>query len=348
MTERVTILGAGAMGAALTTPATAGGHATRLWGTWLDDELVARVRAGEDHPRVGVRLDARTETYAAPELAAAAEQADLVVLAIASDGVLDVARRVVPHLRAGTPVAITTKGFGLDADGDVRLLPELLGGVLGPDLPLLAMGGPCKANEIAAGRPTASTYAGSDPAVVERAARTLGTTAYRIERSDDLVGLEVAAACKNVYAIALGICDGLGEAGGQPWHNLRSAVFAQAVREIELLSVALGGSARSAYGLPGAGDLEVTGLSGRNKVFGARLGRGESGDAALEAMRGLGQTVEGVPAAGYAVRLERRLVVEGALTSGSLPLLGCLDAILSGSVEPLPGLAEAVLPGRAA
>jgi glycerol-3-phosphate dehydrogenase (NAD(P)+) len=337
----VTILGAGAMGAALTTPATRNGHDVRLWGTWLDGELLAAVREGLPHPRLGVVLDKRARLYEADRIADALAGTSLAVLAVSSDAVLDVARHVRPHLPDGVPVAMTTKGFGLDADDRVRLLPPLLAEVL-PGHPLIAIGGPCKANEVAAGRPTATGYASEDPVALAAAVSALRTDTYRIESSADVTGLELAAAMKNVYAIALGVCDGLGEVSEVPWHNLKAAAFAQAVREMRTLAAALGGTDEAVFGLPGVGDLEVTGLSGRNKVYGARLGRGEQAGAALAEMRRAGQTVEGVPAARLAARL-----VDQCLPDGSLPLLRALDAVLAGeigedTVDRI--LAEAVLP----
>ena len=118
---------------------------------------------------------------------------------------------------------------------------------------------------------------------------------------------------KNVYAIALGVADGLQEAHGRPYHDLKAATFAQAVRELVVLTELLGGRAATATGLAGVGDLEVTGLSGRNKVYGQRLGRGEPAADALAAMAAAEQTVEGVPAARLA-RLENlRRVPRAAL-----------------------------------
>ena len=131
----------------------------------------------------------------------------------------------------------------------------------------------------------------------------LGTEVYRLEITDDVDGIEASAAMKNVYAIALGIADGLAETGGEPWHNLKAATFAQAAIEMQRLATALGGRAETAVGLAGVGDLEVTGLSGRNKVYGARIGRGESAKAALDEMVAAGQTVEGVAAARFAAEL---------------------------------------------
>jgi glycerol-3-phosphate dehydrogenase (NAD(P)+) len=146
---------------------------------------------------------------------------------------------------------------------------------------------------------------------------------------------------KNVYAIALGIADGAGEATGSPHHNLKSAVFAQAVAEMAVLAEITGGRPSTAHGLAGAGDLEVTGLSGRNKVYGARIGAGEGAGEALAAMVAAEQTVEGVPAA----ELAARLVDQRDPTAWPrLPLLGAVRDVLAGAADPVRVVAEAVLP----
>ena len=335
----VTILGAGAMGSALATPAVAAGNRVRLWGTWLDGGVLAELRAGRPHPRTGVAVDPRAEQHDAGELAAALAAADLVALAISSDGVVEVARRAAAAgLAAGTPLPLCTKGFGRRPDGRVELLPPLLASLV-PG-PVVAVGGPCKANEVAAGRPTAAVFAGADGAAVERCARALATPAYRVERSRDLEGVEAAAATKNIYAIAVGVCHGLTEAGGQPWHDLAAATFARAVAEMRRLAVALGGREETVLGLAGVGDLEVTSLSGRNRVFGTRVGRGEPPADALAAMAAAGQTVEGVPAA----RLARDVATQRQLGPEDLPLLEAVNRILDGVPGPAALLAGAVLP----
>jgi glycerol-3-phosphate dehydrogenase (NAD(P)+) len=336
----VTILGAGAMGSALATPAVAAGNRVRLWGTWLDDDLLAALRAGHPHPRTGVAADPRVELHDAGDLDEAMDGADLVAVAISSEGVLEVVGRAAAALAPGTPLLLCTKGFGRRPDGRVALLPELVAAALPAPLaatcPVVAVGGPCKANEVAAGRPTAAVFAGPARAVVDRCARALATPAYRIEPSDDLAGVEAAAATKNVYAIAVGVCHGLTEAGGEPWHDLAAATFTQAVAEMRRLAAALGGREETALGLAGLGDLEVTSLSGRNRVFGARVGRGQPPGRALAAMAAAGQTVEGVPAA----RLARDLAAQLGL---DLPLLAAVNRILDGAADPAL-LADAVLP----
>jgi glycerol-3-phosphate dehydrogenase (NAD(P)+) len=341
----VAILGAGAMGSALATPAAAAGNRVRLWGTWLDDELLAELRAGRPHPRTGVPLAPGVGLHAAGDLAAALDGADLVAVAISSDGVLEVVRRTAATLAPPTPLLLCTKGFGRRPDGVVELLPPLVADALGPlgaACPVVAVGGPCKANEVAAGRPTAAVFAGADGAVVARCARALTTPAYRVACSGDLAGVEAAAATKNLYAIAVGVCHGLTEAGGEPWHDLAAATFTQAVAEMRRLAVALGGREETVLGLAGLGDLEVTSLSGRNRVFGARVGRGEPPADALAAMVAAGQTVEGVPAA----RLARDLAARAGLVPppGDLPLLEAVNRILDGAPDPAALVAEAVLP----
>jgi glycerol-3-phosphate dehydrogenase (NAD(P)+) len=338
----VTILGAGAMGSALATPAVAAGNRVRLWGTWLDDELLAALRAGRPHPRTGVPADPAVGLYESGRLAAALDGADLVAVAISSEGVLEVVGRAADALAPGTPLLLCTKGFGRRPDGGVSLLPELvaaaLPGSLAAACPVVAVGGPCKANEVAAGRPTAAVFAGLDEAVVAGCARALTTPAYRAALSDDLAGVEAAAATKNVYAIAVGVCHGLTEAGGEPWHDLAAATFTQAVTEMRRLAVAVGGRDETALGLAGLGDLEVTSLSGRNRVFGARVGRGRPPTEALAAMAAAGQTVEGVPAARLARDLADQLGLE------HLPLLEAVNRLLDGDPDPAALLAGAVLP----
>ena len=342
MSRTVTILGAGAMGSALATPAAGAGNRVRLWGTWLDDQLLAELRAGRPHPRTGVPADPRVELHDAGGLAAALDGADLVAVAISSDGVLEVVgRAAAAGLSPGTPLLLCTKGFGRRPDGTVDLLPPLIAAVVPGGCPVVAVGGPCKANEVAAGRPTAAVFATADRAVAAGCADALTTAAYRVECSGDLAGVEAAAATKNVYAIAVGICHGLTEAGGEPWHDLAAATFTQAVAEMRRLAAALGGRQETVLGLAGLGDLEVTSLSGRNRVFGARVGRGQPPGQALAAMAAAGQTVEGAPAARLALELAGTLGLDAGL-----PLLAAVNRVLDGAPDPAAELSAAVLPSQ--
>jgi len=343
---RVAVLGAGAMGSALATPLRAAGFEVALWGTWLDDHLLAACRAGEPHPRTGVPLAAGTELYDSDRLGEALDNADVGVVAVASVGVIEVARLALAAGLARTrAVLLTSKGFSPDAEGRVRLLPEALRDLAGEQgagfPPIVAVGGPCKANEVAAGRWTASIFGCADRAVAEDAAARIRTDAYRADVTVDEAGVEICAPMKNVYAIALGVADGLQERDDEPYHDLKAATFAQALREMTVLSSLVGSRPETVLGLAGAGDLEVTGLSGRNKVYGSRIGRGERPSAALEAMAAAEQTVEGVPAA----RLARDLVDQrDAAAWDGLPLLRAVLAIVDDDPDPVARVVAAVLP----
>lgn len=339
----ITILGAGAMGSAIATPLADAGHRVRLWGTRLDDALVAGLRAGRPHPRTGGLLPAGVETYLAPQLAEALAGADLVVLAVSSVGVAPVMQLAAPLLGGVEAILVCSKGFADDSAGRVRLLPDVMAEILaahgGRPLPIVAIGGPCKANEVAARTPTAAIYAA--PADPQRYALLASTPHYRVAASTDLAGVELCAALKNVYAIALGVADGL-DAAGQPHHDLKAAIFAQGLAELRVLLVAEGCDPWTALGLAGAGDLEVTGLSGRNKVYGMRLGQGEQASRALAEMVAAHQTVEGVPAATFALRFVTERHPEMV---GQLPLLGAINRVVHDGAD-LFEIVEAALPGR--
>ncbi|WP_027586372.1 NAD(P)H-dependent glycerol-3-phosphate dehydrogenase [Acidipropionibacterium thoenii] len=340
-----TVLGAGAMGTALCKPWVEAGWEVHLWGTWLDDHLLDAVEAGRPHPRIKVPAAPGIKTFRSGQLAEALAGADVVDIAVTSEGLPKVTEMALEHIDGLRALCLTAKGFWTDPEGRIQLLPDAIRSIAdskGVSLPpLVAIGGPVKANECAAGEVTATTYASLDLSVAEALAREAATETYGIRPSDDEIGVELCAALKNVYAISLGIADGLGEATGVPRHNLKAAAFAQAVREMSLLVSAAGGKAETPYGLAGVGDLEVTGLSGRNKLYGVRLGKGETPDGALAEMNRLEQTVEGYPAAPLAVAFAHQFGAD----EQELPLLHTVARILRGGVDDVySAVAAAVKP----
>ena len=125
---RIAILGAGFMGSALTVPATDNGHTVALWGTHLDDHLIAAVRAGAKHPKLGLVLPARVTAYDSTELPRALAGADLVISAVTSDGALPVLRRAATRLAPGVPVLSVSKGLAQSRGRAVNRFPNLLSG----------------------------------------------------------------------------------------------------------------------------------------------------------------------------------------------------------------------------
>lgn len=337
---RVTILGAGDMGTALTTPLVANGHDVRLWGTHLDGEIVAALRRGEPHPRLGVAVAPAVRVFADDEASAALEGADLVVFAVTSDGVRPVASALAAALRPVPLLLTVAKGFDAGSDGDdVLLLPDVIAGYA--PAPVVAVGGPSKANEVARGLPTAVVFGGPRVAA-ERCRGVFAGPTYKVEATDDRVGVEIAAAMKNAYAIALGIADGLEKRTGLPHHNLRAALFPRAVAEMERLAEACGGGAATVAGLAGSGDLQVTITSGRNRLLGERIGLGEPGSAAARSLQEAGVTVEGHAAAGFGYRLARQRRDPATGAPLKLPLLAALWEILSADAPAAETLWAAV------
>jgi len=339
--QAIAILGAGAMGSALVTPLVDGGHDVRLWGTWLDDAIVAALRRGDVHPGTKAPVPPSGRVFASTELQQAMDGADIVLMAVTSEGLDPVFRRAASHLRAGQTVVTVAKGFFAEPDGQMVLLPTLLESLLPESLkatPIVAVGGPSKAVEVGLRAPTAVSYACRSLAEAQRIADLFATKFYFIEPSDDIVGLEICAALKNVYAIGLGICEGFRQGRGVPHNNTKSALFQVAVEEMALICEKAGGRASSSLGLPGVGDLEVTGEAGRNRVLGELIGGGLTADAAVLQMRERGQTVEGYPAAALGWQYCRQL----GLTAAELPLFGALNAILYESADAFEHILEAL------
>ncbi len=343
----ITVLGAGAMGSALCKPVADAGWEVRLWGTWLDDHLLDAIEAGKPHPRTGAIVPASVQLFRSEQLAQALAGADVVVMSVASVGVPAVTELAIDGIAKAKALWLTSKGFHEDETGKIRLLPEAMRVIaqkLGVELPpIVAIAGPVKANECAQGMPTATIFGCKEPGVAAHYAQAAATPVYAIANTTDEVGVEICAPMKNVYAIALGIADGLEQATGIPHHNLKAATFAQAVKEMSLLGVALGAEESTAFGLPGVGDLEVTGLSGRNKVYGVRIGAGENPQEALAEMNRLEQTVEGASALPLACKL---VAQTPGVTLADFPLLSAIAQVLDPQVgAPAKEIiAQAVLP----
>jgi glycerol-3-phosphate dehydrogenase (NAD(P)+) len=190
-----------------------------------------------------------------------------------------------------------------------------------PGRALCSLSGPSFAAEVAAGQPTAVVLASTDSMLAARLARELHNARLRIYSNDDLVGVEVAGAAKNVMAIAAGICDGL-----RLGHNARAAMITRGLAEISRLGARLGGRVETFMGLAGAGDLILTctGDLSRNRTVGLRLAAGEALPAIL---RGIGHVAEGVSTAYEVARLAAARAVE-------MPITRAVCDVLDGALAP--------------
>jgi glycerol-3-phosphate dehydrogenase (NAD(P)+) len=341
----VTILGAGDMGTALLTPLHAGGHQLRLWGTAHDAAIIAALRRGDPHPRLGIPIPPGVSTFDDAEAAAALAGAEIVVVAITSNAIRPVIGRIAKFLDHPQAIVVVGKGFDSGPNGDeILLLPHVIGEYSAA--PVVGVGGPSIAKEVAIGTPTAATFGSVDADALTLTQQVFSTPAYAIETTDDVAGLEVAAAMKNAYGVAIGIADGIEKRTGLPHANMRAALFPQAVAEMSLLAESLGGRRETVAGLSGAGDLQVTVTSGRNRLLGERIGMGLSGAEAFQELTAAGTTTEGYLAAAYGYRIAERSITAGEPVNHSYPLLDALYRVLYLGAPVAEALWEAVRSDR--
>lgn len=285
MTQSVAVLGAGSWGTALAIHLARNGLQVRLWGHLPGHvERLRELRENTDY-LPGFPLPDNIEPLA--ELGAAVGGADFLLVAIPSKGFRDLLRQLKPLIEDGQALFWASKGFEVETG---RLLHE----VIAEELPALNYGvisGPTFAVEVARDLPAAIACAGNDPATTEAFAELLRGGHFRAYTTDDIVGVELGGALKNVLAIAVGVADGLGFGA-----NTRAALITRGLAEIMRLAGTLGASPETLMGLAGLGDiiLTCTDDQSRNRRFGLAIGRGKSvAQAEIE----VGQTVEGLRAA---------------------------------------------------
>ncbi|MFZ7131543.1 MAG: NAD(P)H-dependent glycerol-3-phosphate dehydrogenase [Eubacteriales bacterium] len=327
--SQITIIGAGAMGSALTVPLVANGHIVKLWGTELDNQIINDLKEGKEHPKHKHILPSKIQMFYAHELQEAVEGSEYIIMAITSDALGKVFDRVVPYLHSNITIATVSKGFDYNKQDEIVILPQILKERLPLGLkhiPIVAVGGPCKANEVVYQSPTNVVYACEDIFKAKDFKRIIQTDVYNVKVDVDVIGTEVAVAMKNAYAVALGFAEGFKDIAGYSHNNTKSALFVVAVEEMIVLVKALGGETRSVIGLPGIGDLEVTGEAGRNRLLGEVIGGGMNSVDALQKMKDQDITVEGYPAIEFGYKLSKQLQREGTLDA--LPLLEALYQIL--------------------
>lgn len=314
---KITLLGAGAWGTALAIAvaraAGAPGSAVQRVRLWARDPAqVAAMHAA----RANARYLPGCAFPDALELCAA-DEADLAQLCVADDLIvlgtpMAALRGLLQRLRAlDAPVVWLCKGF----EQGSGLLGHEIALQVAPDLPVGVLSGPSFAKEVAAGAPTALVAASAQVRVSQRLVQALHSRTLRVYANDDVVGVEVGGAVKNVLAIATGLCDGL-----QLGHNARAALITRGLAETVRLGLALGARAETFMGLSGLGDLVLTatGDLSRNRQVGLRLAQGQSLAQALDA---LGHVAEGVYSARTVAQRARALGVEMPITQAVVALL---------------------------
>ena len=323
---RVAVLGAGAWGTAIASHL-AGRTAERSDITlWARDAGQARdIERTRENPRYlpGVAIPATVAVTADLD---AVRDADVLLSAVPMAGTVHLVRTLA-DARIGSPLVLLAKGFVASPDqpGGVALSHQFLAPRW--SAPVGIVSGPSFAEEVARGLPTALTVAATSPQLASRVAAMLRGDAMRVYESDDITGVEIGGAVKNVLAIAAGASDGLGFG-----HNARAALVTRGLAETGRLSEALGGARETLMGLAGLGDLVLTctGNLSRNRRVGLALAEGRG---LPQILAELGHVAEGVPAA----RAVRALAAHHRV---DMPICEAVDRVLNEGLAPRQAVLE--------
>ncbi len=323
--HKAAVIGAGSWGTALAIHLAQVGRDVTLWGRdkLLLDGMAAR-RANPTYlPDITFPKGLRPE----PNLAAALEGARYVIVAVPSHGLRAVLDAAAPHVPSGAVFVSATKGLETHS---LSRMSQVICEATGGRHSVVVLSGPSFAAEVAQGLPTALVAASSNDAAVRSVQEEFRGKFFRLYGSDDVVGVEIGAALKNIIAIAAGVVESLGLG-----HNALSALMTRGLAEVSRLADAMGGRRETLAGLSGLGDLVLTctGSLSRNRHVGIELGRGRSLDEILASMR---MVAEGVRTTDAALELGTRHAVE-------LPIAAQMAEVLAGRKTPKDAVADLML-----
>ena len=305
---KITVLGTGGWGTALSQVLCDNGHTVTLWSH--NPEKAEQMSKTRENPLLpGVKLpESLIFTGSMEQLG----QQDLVVFATPSYAVRTTAAKAAPYLRPGTPLVSVSKGVERDTH---NLMSQIIEEEVRKDCKVIALSGPSHAEEVGRRIPTGVVAAHPDEAAARLVQDAFMNEYFRVYTSPDIVGVELAAALKNVVALSCGVIDGMGYGD-----NTKALLMTRAMAEMGRLGEKLGGRRETFAGLAGMGDLIVTctSMHSRNRRCGILIGQGKS---AQEAMEEIGAVVEGYYAADSVRQLAEQAKVE-------MPICRCAYEVL--------------------
>jgi len=319
------VLGAGGWGTTLAIHLARRGHNACLWAR--DAALVADMRARRANAvyLTDVRFPDGLEIT--NELEQALMAADIVVSAVPTHGTRGILKQAAPHIRRGAIVVSATKGL---EQGTLFRVSEIVAQELGSHVHVAVLSGPSFAAEVARELPTALSVASTEPAAIQRVQSEFRSSYLRLYGTDDVVGVEIGGAMKNVIAIASGVVEGLGLG-----HNARASLITRGLAEISRLACAAGARRETLAGLAGLGDLVLTcnGTLSRNRHVGIELAHGR---ALQDVLAGMKMVAEGVRTTEAALALASRVGVE-------LPITAQVEELLAGRKDARAALDDLML-----
>lgn len=319
----IAVIGSGTWGTGLARLLCTNGNTVKMWSPFKEEaDNLSRTHVQPNLPNV-ILPDTLTFTS---DMEEALSEKELVVMAVASPFTRTTANKMVPYIKNGQKIVTVTKGI---EEETLLTQAEILEEIL-PSATIGALSGPTHAEEVIIGLPTAIVSASYDRKMAEYVQEVFMNPVFRVYTSPDVLGVELGGSLKNVIALAAGMADGMGYGD-----NVKAALITRGIHEIGGLAIKMGARVETLQGLSGIGDLIVTcaSMHSRNRRAGILIGQGRTMD---EAMKEVGQVVEGVYSAKAALALSEKYDVE-------LPITKVVNEVLFNGMNPHDGVKDLML-----
>ena len=319
---KIGVLGAGTWGMALARMLCVSGNAVTVWSA-IEREI-DEFSATRRHPNLpGMVIP--EELKFTKDMEEVCKDQEILLFAVPSPFVRSTARKAAPYIKENQIIVDVAKG--IEADTLFTMTQIIADEIKNPAVKLVALSGPTHAEEVAKDLPTTIVSACEDMAVARRVQDVFGNTCMRVYTNEDVLGVELCGAMKNIVALASGVALGLGYGD-----NTKAALITRGMAEITRLGIAMGCNFQTFYGLAGVGDLIVTATSvhSRNNRCGLLLGQGV---APQDAIQQVGMVVEGINALPAAMRLAKEYQVE-------MPIVAAVNSVVNEGADPREAVAK--------
>ncbi|HHV99878.1 MAG TPA: NAD(P)H-dependent glycerol-3-phosphate dehydrogenase [Clostridiaceae bacterium] len=299
--KNIAVIGAGSMGTAVSILLAGNGHIVRMWSPFKEEVDMINTYREQKHKLPGAKIP-ETVTCTV-NLQETLEGSDLIILVVPSHTVRQSARNISKYISGSQIIACFSKG--IEEDTFLRMSEVISQEIRGARV--VAMSGPCHAEELAFGIPSAYVAASLDMEAAELVQDVLMSKTFRVYTNPDVVGVELGGAIKNVIALCAGISDGLGFGD-----NTKAALMTRGIREMARIGEAMGAQRETFAGLSGIGDLIVTctSMHSRNRRAGILIGKGKSMEEAVSEVK---MVVEGITTAKAAYKLAKKLNISAPI-----------------------------------
>jgi glycerol-3-phosphate dehydrogenase (NAD(P)+) len=283
--KKIIIIGAGAMGSAFAVPCLENKNEVTLVGTHLEDDLINKIQLNNNfHPALNIELPSKLKVEKFEKLQTILEgEVDIIVAGVSSVGIEWFVNQISKNYKKNLPIILLTKGLAIE-DNELITLSDKIKKLLKEkghgEVNISAIKGPCLAAGLAYKMRTGTVIANPDIKETEKLKKIISTNYYSTEVSDDLTGIELSGAIKNIYSMLIGASEGLSnskapkEIQSKYYLNTSASLIHRSISEMVEFVSFYGGRAETVYGLAGLGDLYVSAIGGRNSLMGKYLGEG--------------------------------------------------------------------------